>query len=575
MKIDRIEQELKDVKVTVEPCKKSEEYTMVIQTEETKKYLFSKYHPRKDAIATIDEQKVNKETIWIVLGLGLGYLTESILTQIHENVKIIIIEPTEESVEKQKPFLSPQIKNNPNITLVTGYDYERLTNVLNHKVKMKDTYNVQVVANATYLEFYIEFYKEIVRILTEHLQFMMINSNTISGFATTHIENIMRNREAIKKSYDLTAYKDKYTNIPALIVSAGPSLAKNISYLRDFKGVIFTGGRTLGNVLEEQVRPHFLVSMDPGVPAHQVLREYAVNDMKLIAPTSTQHRVVADNSGKQFFVEETFFEYANRLLGIELPYLDMGGSVATLCLSSAYYMGCNPIIFIGQDLAMTGFKEHVDGKNVVLQNSEDITYVEGYDGEMVPSKIDYILFTRWIEGFIQSHEDREYINATEGGARIKGTKQLTFNEVNEQYTEQYAIEDYDEKYVCKEDIESKIQEVIKELKEGIKAADKGVELSIALQKEYIQYLGKRQDKIQHIQYRLTKEADTVLEQSNEIINGVFLKHYRKEEMKLENKEPLKETLQEKYKRITNRSIQLYTSLSESLKELVEALEKNI
>lgn len=575
MRIDRIEQELKNVKMTVEPCKKSEEYTMVLETEEVRKYLFSKYHPRKDAVATIDEQKVNKETIWIVLGLGLGYLTESILAQTHKNIKIIIIEPTEDGIEKQRPFLSPQIKNNPNIILVTGYDYGVLKTVFNDTLKMKDVYNVQVVGNSTYLEFYIEFYKEIVRVLTEHLQFMMINSNTISSFATTHIENVMMNREAIKRSYDLTAYKNKYTNIPAIIVSAGPSLAKNISHLKDFKGVIFTGGRTLGNVLEEQVRPHFLVSMDPGVPAHQVLREYAVNDMKLIAPATTQYRVVADNSGKQFFVEEPFFEYANGLLGIELPYLDMGGSVATLCLSSAYYMGCNPIIFIGQDLAITGFKEHVDGQDAILQNGEDIIYVEGYDEELVPSKIDYILFNKWIEGFIQGHGDREYINATEGGARIKGTKQLPFCEVNQQYTEQYVIENHDRKYVCKEDIESKIQEVIKELKEGIKAADKGVELSIALQKEYIQYTGKRQDKIQHIQYRLTKEVDTVLEQSNEIINGVFLKYYRKEEMKLENKEPLKETLQEKYKRITNRSIQLYTSLSESLKELVGTLEKNI
>ncbi|QIB27503.1 motility associated factor glycosyltransferase family protein [Caloranaerobacter azorensis] len=116
-----------------------------------------------------------------------------------------------------------------------------------------------------------------------------------------------------------------------------------------------------------------------------------------------------------------------------------------MSLSLADYMGCNPIILIGQDLAYTDGKIHAqnstyefDGNNENL--GKDLIEIEDIYGNKVYTSKVWLSFLRWFELYIRENPEKEYIDATEGGAKIKGTNIMTLNEAIEKYcTEEINI----------------------------------------------------------------------------------------------------------------------------------------
>ena len=86
--------------------------------------------------------------------------------------------------------------------------------------------------------------------------------------------------------------------------------------------------------------------------------------------------------------------------------------------------GCDPIVFVGLDLALEDGRQYADGCEGTTPTQQTLE-VDGYFGEKVQTLSQYNVFRDQFELCI-SHplfSDRRYINATEGGARIDGTDQ--------------------------------------------------------------------------------------------------------------------------------------------------------
>jgi hypothetical protein len=129
-----------------------------------------------------------------------------------------------------------------------------------------------------------------------------------------------------------------------------------------------------------------------------------------------------------------------------------GGSVSTVAFDLARQLGCNPIIFIGQDLAFTDGFTHTKGAledlfseveinkfytlEMVLREqimSEETPKVLDIHGRLVPTSKVMVSYLRWFEKEISKSENTLFIDATEGGARIKGTQVLTLRDALDKY----------------------------------------------------------------------------------------------------------------------------------------------
>ena len=98
-------------------------------------------------------------------------------------------------------------------------------------------------------------------------------------------------------------------------------------------------------------------------------------------------------------------------------------------------MGCNPIVFVGQDLAFTDNKTHSKAtysKDITV--SENLREVEDIYGNIVYTPKNLYIYLRWIQNRINKEESITFIDATEGGARIKGTEILTLEKAIDKYS---------------------------------------------------------------------------------------------------------------------------------------------
>ncbi|MBP2655025.1 MAG: hypothetical protein H6Q73_2594, partial [Firmicutes bacterium] len=139
--------------------------------------------------------------------------------------------------------------------------------------------------------------------------------------------------------------------------------------------------------------------------------------------------MVRDN----FWLNDTLFNLGQQ------AFLTMGASVAHLAFAFASHTGASPIILAGQDLAYgaDGKQSHssgtiYDGDVYGLSKQEKIE-VEGYYGGTVYTNRDWQLFKQWFELQLLKQPESVVINATEGGARIKGTVELPLKEAVARY----------------------------------------------------------------------------------------------------------------------------------------------
>ncbi|MDV6132284.1 motility associated factor glycosyltransferase family protein, partial [Campylobacter jejuni] len=201
----------------------------------------------------------------------------------------------------------------------------------------------------------------------------------------------------------LSERKNKFDN--AIVVSAGPSLAKQLSLLKAYqdKAVIFCADGALSMLEKEGIIPDYVTNLD--------CRDLAM---------------------KFFQNKENLYQRFNLN---DFGYIDTGTHVSHFSYTLALALGFKNIIMIGQDLA---FDE--EGNS----HSKGFSYGEKYEGGAnidkfkIPAyagKGEVLTHIAWndyrikLEYLFACNEQKaKFYNATEGGARINFTEELSFKE---------------------------------------------------------------------------------------------------------------------------------------------------
>ena len=101
-------------------------------------------------------------------------------------------------------------------------------------------------------------------------------------------------------------------------------------------------------------------------------------------------------------------------------------------------MGAKEVILVGQDLALTNGRSHADGTFKAKMDKlkmEDPEYfeVEGIRGNKVYTRADFDMYRIWFEKYIKDNNLTNAIDATQGGAKIHGTKIMTLKRAIDTY----------------------------------------------------------------------------------------------------------------------------------------------
>lgn len=269
-------------------------------------------------------------------------------------------------------------------------------------------------------------------------------------FSKNFFQNFFSNTLRLPDSYHGNQLFGKFSNVPAIICGAGPSLNKNISLLKELtdKSVIFSGGSSLNALNAQGIMPHFGAGIDPNALQFQRL----VNNSSFELPFFYRGRMfhnafqlihgprLYNNGTGGYFISEWFEEN----LGIEAEILDEGNNVANFCVELANALGCNPIIFVGMDLAYSGMSSYASGVVADSEVSEEkIVQGAGLNasafvredifGNPVHTVWKWVTEADWIGDYAKDHPEKVLINATEGGIGFPGVPNMALTDVKSQF----------------------------------------------------------------------------------------------------------------------------------------------
>lgn len=400
------------------------------------RFLGSKYNHKREIYKFIN--KLGKNTVrdnYIIFGLSFAEHIDELLKKISINSSVAIVELSDDIIEycRNDRNINNIIKDKRVKIISNKYD---VNNFFENFINEDNIDDLKIGCYCNYDMIFSDELKIINETIKNNFVKLTTNRNTRLHYAEIWFNLLLKNIKYMRNGISANRMKSKFKNIPAIIVSAGPSLNKNIHKLKEISnGLIFTGGRTLGALVDMKIEPDFLCVVDPLQESYKLVEKYISNiKCPLVFYEGTNNDIVKKHNGYKIF--STNSEFIRESFDEDIISLSGGGSVAHSMTLLALYIGCNPIIFVGQDLAYTDDKVHAEcaentwGKNE-LENykKNDDLYVEDINGNLVRTSIELNGFKVALENIIREFPQIEFINATEGGVNVNGTKNINLENV--------------------------------------------------------------------------------------------------------------------------------------------------
>jgi uncharacterized protein YktA (UPF0223 family) len=418
-----------------------------------------------------------------------------IIKKKHKKHTVIVIDPVGQFFKKTFDTydLSEQILDGTLIICTTEDEVLSYLSVIDTMIVVQ---NYLLIAETYVYNMHNE-YNELMSYTSNIVNQMQCNTGTVMGAGKEIAENDIINLPYIIKHRGVSDLKDLYKNKPAVLVSTGPSLQKNIHLLRNIqdKVVIIAVAQALRILLAYDITPDFISTVDYGKVNLDHYKGLMDSQVPLVCLNRTYSPILKQYKGPKFIVGTPTPGYPENVTNIieEKGTLDQGGSVSHMNLSLADHLGCDPIALIGQDLALTNGKSHfkqadasgdieIDEKGnikwIVNDPKSDLhsgvhsmgnaVSVDGYFGSSVLTNIGLVSFIHSFNNLVKKYDDKTIINCTEGGADIIGTRKMTLHKYIDNYCKYIVNKNVLSSYVFSESVDKDVDRAIDLLDNDIK-----------------------------------------------------------------------------------------------------------
>lgn len=528
----------KKYKVIAEQSYSNETILRVEHNDETY-YLNGKYAPEKAADDWLEKiGTIDKFATIIIVGISNGVHIKKIMENVADTVNIMIYEPSFEIFQKAMEEVDLSFIFELDIPVgvvvegINGFEIQRYfrylityDNLISLKIFISGNYN------QVFPEQMADFFKDLRQYCTE----VEVSWNTAIRYTDVNAKNVFHNLRYLYEGYSVSDLEGILPpDIPAIIVSAGPSLNKNLLDIKEAvgKACIIATDTAMKPLLNAGIIPDLFMIVD-GLKPGELFEHKDISKCGMVTMTAVSTAPMDLHKGKKYFYYSGS-AYETELINvidamderpIALKDIPTGGSVATSAYSLAVCMGARTVILVGQDLALTGNKGHVDGafkdeKVEIDMDSGEYFEVEAVDGGTVITRIDLKLYLDWFEKTIKDWNMIKTIDATEGGALIRGAKNMTLKEAIKSYCKRnYNVKWHiariprifstaeEKKYAMRyfRDSIGKLDTVKKKANEGIKYYKKIQKLN--------ENFSENQEKIQKI-YKKVKQINDFVEKDS-------------------------------------------------------------
>ncbi len=401
--------------------KKTSNREYKIEIEETRRdktiklnnqYIHSKYDPTKESEKLVKNIKQDIDTV-IIFGVGLFYIPQYIVKTL-PSLKIIIIEPSFEIFKNAiKEIEISEYFSNSNILLHfanTEYDYRNII------AKIGST-KIETIINPTYQKIFSEETKTLKKVINLYINTETVNKNTLKKYGEKSARNIFNNLKNIEKFSPISSLKPILKNKEILIISAGPTLDKQINFIKTIKNkyIIISVDTALRRLEKEKIRPDFVITGDMQYINSLHLNDCNTKKINLITSLCIDTNIISKNYKNIFLYHgNTKLEKEIASIDKKFEYIGSGGTVSSAALEIALFCECSKIYLIGLDLSYPNYQTHckestfenihlnkntklnnIETKNFLNFKSNIIEYKNNYKNLPTPTDKRFSIYRKW------------------------------------------------------------------------------------------------------------------------------------------------------------------------------------
>ncbi|WDP89759.1 MAG: DUF115 domain-containing protein [Desulfobacter sp.] len=409
-------------------------------------YLYNQNDPIKtlsDWLPILKNESALDATVCVFIGLGMGYSQRIALEQRQDIYRMVILEPCLDMfcLAMHYADLRPLLASDKVVVMAGEIDWDTFYDTIINTGVQTD----YLISDYPPLsEWRPELYAETKSVAGARVSRALSACGALTEYGEQLFENRISNLTLLRTAAPADALKGAFQGLPAVLVSAGPSLGRSMGHLKEAVGrcVMIAADSAVAPLLKNGIVPDFVTTLDFRNMNSEKLSPDLIGEARfsLIAGA-----VSSSLAAKRLSLKHLFFSFQENetqawiLKALKVKHLMAPvNSVALLSLSAAQMMGADPIIFTGYDFAFTSVeRDHVKGAVFSHdwhdQTSKFIT-VPGINGEGVPTLRPFLEFKQNLEKMLGNHP-ADYINATAAGAHIKGTQVRDLASVMGHYTD--------------------------------------------------------------------------------------------------------------------------------------------
>lgn len=479
-------------------------------------FLHNRQNPLAEAKEIFSMAENSPIAIHLVYGLGLGYLFQvasanSLGTVILYEPDLNILKIAFSLVDFSNDILKNNIFISDNLEKVGEYIYQK-SNIKN-KPLLLTTMSYREL-NSKNFDHMVESLQRMVGSYSLDLKYTQEKFYPITKTLIRNIPNLI-------KEPPLCSIKNFYEGETAVVVSAGPTLDRNIETIKKYRDniVLIVVGTAMKTIAKHGITPDFLCIIEAYDSSKQI-EGIDLSEVNFVTEPYSNKNL------RKFKFKQIYSHISNnmpinsfwsKIINEDTSEYFSKGTVSYTALNVARILGCSRIVMVGQDLAyiegqcyskdsaykdlecrynketkrfeitakdfdrfvasLSNYKDdekRINAAKKRLKNlNNSLYYVKGIQGEQIPTESVYAAFIKPLTEFTQMFNDREYINTSLVGAQIDGYKNIPLEEAlkdtskisNRELKPNYTFNVYEIKDKLRKEVEN-LNKILIEVQNG-------------------------------------------------------------------------------------------------------------
>lgn len=436
--------EIKSIEIsTVKKVKtKNNEDNIVKKVNGNDYMIHSQYDPKYQAKYIAQSVFKDNYDIIFLFGLGLGYELKEMI-RLNNNIRYFVVEPDEEIFKMlvencDIKFLFGKV----NVHFILGKNPEDIGRFYNDVIGVERSLKIKFLVLPSYQNIYEDLIYSTFLNIKEKINIFRVNIHTGITSHRQWVQNYIGNLKYLDSVCPVTKLKEKFSGEPAILVSAGPSLDYNIEVLRRIQGkvLIATAGSGINILENKKIKADIICMIDGWQNESDLIENAEINKNSSLFYSNMLYYTIVDKlGGPKFLLNMTNMDTKVYDIMGQKPFETFSGpSVANSLAYNLSQLGCNPIIFLGQDLCYSSGKNYAEGaiyeKDMSMEfKNKGYIKLKNKNNEDVYTTPVFLAMKSSMEYCIKLYPHIKYLNGTSDGLKIYGAEDIDFNKYAEEY----------------------------------------------------------------------------------------------------------------------------------------------